>query len=329
MIFRISLVFAKLASLMAVVCSGIMVSAFMAYGATPLRVAMLTWRGETLAEQGFRAELADNGCPVEYFHWDAGQDSAKLGSFLRAEFDPDKFDYVYTFGTSCSVRVHKALQGRVPHIYSLVFYPRESGLAVSMGCGGRANLAGVSHHIPVSVQIRMAVRLLGCSRLGLLFNPREPNSIIQKKDVEAFAAEIGLDLKTFRVAPGSDYLECFLTTMEEGCEDIDALYLPSDSYLCSKVQEIVDSCVRAGIPVIGSNDQLVRDGALFGVVVDYEHMGRMAARQLLAHRNGYPLKDMPVGVADKSDIRLGVNRSTMQRMEFSLPESLEMAVRFY
>ncbi|KAB1442893.1 ABC transporter substrate-binding protein [Pseudodesulfovibrio senegalensis] len=308
----------------------VLFSVVLAQAADPCRVAMLTWRGQTRAEQGFCAELAASGLPVQYYHWDAGQSVNRLCTFLRKEFDTDRFDYVYTFGTTCSMRVHEAVQGRVPHIYCIVTYPDRAGLARSMEWGGIQNMAGVSHQVPVSMQLSLAVQLLDCTRLGLLFNPREPNSVAQMSQVCAAAAKMGIHVTTYRVAPDSDYLDCFLADLKGRSSEFDALYLPSDSYLCSRISDITEGCIKAGIPVIGANEQLVRDGALLGMVVDYEYMGRLAARQLLAHKlEGKPFKDMPVGRPAQGDIYLGMNRETMQRMGFVLPKGVDLPVRYY
>ncbi|MBE9541817.1 MAG: hypothetical protein IMF01_05815, partial [Proteobacteria bacterium] len=69
-----------------------------------LRIAMLLWRGETKAEQGFKDGLKELGYSVDYTIMNAGQDRKELRRVLSNEMAPklNELDYVYTFGTTVS-----------------------------------------------------------------------------------------------------------------------------------------------------------------------------------------------------------------------------------
>jgi hypothetical protein len=74
------------------------------FASTNLHIAMIVWRGETEAEQGFKDELQALGYTVQYTIVNAGQDEKALGRLLQRDIVPNlrNFDYIYTFGTTVS-----------------------------------------------------------------------------------------------------------------------------------------------------------------------------------------------------------------------------------
>jgi putative ABC transport system substrate-binding protein len=91
----------------------------------PLKIAMLLWRGETKAEQGFRDGLKDLGYSVEYTMKNAGQDRKALRHILNDEIAPKltDLDYIYTFGTTVSNMTKIFIHDEVPHFLILYSLP--------------------------------------------------------------------------------------------------------------------------------------------------------------------------------------------------------------
>jgi putative ABC transport system substrate-binding protein len=150
----------------------------------PLRVAMLLWRGETKAEQGFKNGLKELGYSVEYTIMNAGQDRKKLRHILNDEIAPKltDLDYIYTFGTTVSNMTKIFIHDRVPQLFNIVFAPVEAGIVRSMEKTG-GNISGTTNVVPVSVRIEAALEIMQFRRLGLFFNPREENTMIQRQEV--------------------------------------------------------------------------------------------------------------------------------------------------
>ena len=86
-----------------------------------LKIAMILWRGETQAEQGFKDGLKELGYSAQYSIMNAGQDRRKVARLLN-KLNPkfDEFDYVYTFGTTVSRITRVIVNNRVPHIFNVV-----------------------------------------------------------------------------------------------------------------------------------------------------------------------------------------------------------------
>ena len=81
-----------------------------------LSVALILWRGETLAEQGFKGKLTDLGYSVKYTTYNAKQKRSNLGRDLRHDLVPalGSFDYIYSFGTTSTQMTKSSVQGKVP-----------------------------------------------------------------------------------------------------------------------------------------------------------------------------------------------------------------------
>ncbi len=298
-------------------------SAFAA--AKPLRIAMLLWRGETKAEQGFKDGLKGLGYSVEYTMLNAGQDREEMRRLLNSEIAPklSDLDYIYTFGTTVSKMTKISIRDRVPQLFNIVTGPVESSIVQSMHNTG-GNISGVTHRIPVSVQIAAAFNIIPFKRLGLLFNPREKNSMIQREKLYHIAKEFYFEVVDLRSPPALDTLKKNLRELIDKSVVVDAVYLPSDSFLISKAKLIGSQLRVAKVKSIGSIKTFIDNGALMGVVPDYYEMGKIVATIVDRHQKGEKLQDIPVqqGYRIKQPT-LMINRTTSEIVNFSIPEALK------
>jgi len=139
-----------------------------------IRIAMIQWRGETEACRGFKDSLKEMGYSAQYTVLNAAQNRTMLGRLLREELLPnlDKFDYVYSYGTTASKMTKTILNNKLPHVFSNVAAPVESEIADTMQSSG-GNMSGTSNRVPLSLQIETAIRVVSFKKLGIMFNPRE------------------------------------------------------------------------------------------------------------------------------------------------------------
>jgi ABC-type uncharacterized transport system substrate-binding protein len=290
----------------------------------PLRIALLLWRGETKAEKGFKDGLKDLGYPVEYTTLSAGQDREELRRILNNEIAPklNDLDYIYTFGTTVSKMTKISIHDRVPQLFNIVTGPVESGIVRSMQKTG-GNISGVTHRIPVSVQIAAAFGIIQFKRLGLLFNPREKNSMIQREKLHHIAKEFYFEVVDLRSPPALDTLKKNLQKLIDKSIVVDVVYLPSDSFLISKAKLIGAQLRVAKVKSIGCLKAFIDNGALMGVVPDYYEMGRVAATIVDRHQKGETLQDIPVQQGYRiKEPTLMINKTTSEILNFSIPEAL-------
>jgi len=288
----------------------------------PLKIAMLLWRGETAAERGFKDGLKDLGYSIEYTIMNAGQDRKELRRILNNEIAPKltDLDYIYTFGTTVSKMTKIFIQDRVPQLFNIVFAPVEAGIVRSMEKTG-GNISGATNVVPASVRIEAALKIMQFKRLGLLFNPREKNSMIQREELYDVSKKFQFEVVDLRSPPTLDILKKNLEKLIDKTVVVDAVYLPNDSFLISKAKLIGAQLRVAKVKSIGSIRDFIDNGVLIGVVVDYYKIGRAVATIVDRHQKGESLGEIPV--YKMLEPTLMINKTTSDILNFSIPEALQ------
>lgn len=284
-----------------------------------LKIAMVLWRGVTPAEKGFKERLKELGYSVQYTTINADQSKEKLGQLVRERLmsNTRDFDYVYTFGTTVSKAVHIVLRDEVPQIFNIVAAPVEAGLVTSMQSPG-GNITGVTNAIPLSLQFGTATNVIAFKRLGLIFNPREKNSMAIRRNLNEISQRYGFLIVDIKSPPARNALENNLAKLKDGSIVVDAVYLPPDSFVVSNAELIGKELKSAKIKSIGSIKKYITNGALMGVVPDYTMLGREAANIVDRHRKGEQLKN--IAVQSPREAVLIINRSTSQALQVEFPQ---------
>ncbi|SMC22882.1 putative ABC transport system substrate-binding protein [Andreprevotia lacus DSM 23236] len=262
----------------------------------PYKVLMLLYRGSTDAERGFMDYLKAR-MPVQFIVRDAAEDKEKIPALI-AEARQLKPDLIYTFGTSMTLAAVGKYDadparylGKVPVVFNIVADPVGSKLTRTLQTSSR-NFTGVSHLVPMADQLKAANQLGKINRLGVVYNPQEPNSQLAVRDLQDNAARFGYTLVPVPVevdATGKPTTEAVTTAVQQVLlGKIDTLYLPSDSSLIQQADAIVAPATAAGVPVISATEAPIRkNGALMGLVGNYYNAGAFAgykAEQILLKR---------------------------------------------
>jgi len=148
-----------------------------------LNIAMVLWRGETEAEQGFIDGLRLHGYQPQINIYNAERDRVKLLRHLKNRVKPRIYDYhyIYTFGTTVSSLTKQILKGRRPQIFNVVSDPQRANLL------NKKNIAGVSNKVDMLQLFGQALQLYPSPRIGVLYNPQERNSLSQVKEAKIVA----------------------------------------------------------------------------------------------------------------------------------------------
>lgn len=283
--------------------------------ANAVSVAMVVWRGQTEAERGFIKGLEDLGFEPSVTVFDAEQERRKLSQIIRNDLggDLNAYDYVYSFGTTATKALKAHLRGSKPHIFNIVSYPQKSGILPNEQ-GGQRNTAGVSSRILTEVQIKNAMLIMPVEKLAVAFNPRESNSTLQLEKMIELGDEYGFDVVPLRIRPDDELFLSDLKKIEQH-KHLSAIYLPSDSYLISKAEEVIGYINDAELPSICAVSAYLDKGCLVGTAANYEALGKLAASIVKLHQEGVELSDIPV----KFDIdpTLIINEETKKRLQLN------------
>ncbi len=290
-------------------------------GSKDLKIAMIQWRGDTKACQGFRDGLKELGYSVEYTILNADQDKTRLGHILREQLQPKlkEFDYIYTFGTTVTKATKLIVNDQVPQIFTIVVDPVGAGIVQSMDSSG-ANISGASNSVSLALQLDTALKVVKFRRLGLLFNPREKNTALVREKLQELAVSRELEIVDLRSPPALNTLKANLRKLKDKSVVVDAIYLPTDTFILTNSKLVVSELNAAKIRSIAAIRQYVKDGALMGLVPDFYKLGKGAAVRVDRHQKGVRLADLAI-FTDKEP-KLVVNMTTAQALKVDIPEEL-------
>jgi len=274
-----------------------------ARAARPWRIYMVTWRGMTDVERGFEGYFAQRGIAVDYTWRDAGQDPARVAEFAREarELRPD---LVYTWGTSATLGMagtHDApLPAAAPIVFALVADPVGSKIVPRLAAQGR-DVTGVFHVAPLAAQLRAMRAYRPFTRLGVLYNAAEANSVAVNDALGAELARGGGHLVRAAFAKGADG-----RPLADGIEDrvrelraagAQWLYLGPDTFLFTQIGRVAAAAREERLPTFATTESLIASPApvLAGLVSRYQTIGAFAAykaEQILG--GGKRARDLPV-----------------------------------
>lgn len=292
----------------------------------PIKIAMILWRGETQAEKGLKDGLKSSGYSVEYVTYDAEQDKSKLADILRKEIEPNVSDYqyVYCFGTT-AIKMSKGILGdRVPQFFNAVAAPVEAEIVTSMDAPG-GNISGVTNKVPVALQLEKARKIVPFKKLGFLFNPRERNSVLFGEELKALSGKMGFEVVELNAAPEGNQLEQTLQDLADKKVEVDAVFLPTDSFLTSKAKLIGEKLSESKIPSIGALEDFIKNGVLVGVTSDYYELGKMAAEIVDQNQKGKKMGEIPI--AAPKAIKFVINSKTCSLLGIQVPKDVLDAVQ--
>mgnify|MGYP000406136197 CR=1 FL=1 len=282
-----------------------------------LKIALVLWRGETKSEVSFMKKLKNLGYKIKYTVYNAQNQRYKFPDVLRM-VNFKEYDYVYTFGTTASQMCKRLIDNKVPQIFNIVSAPVMANVVDSMGNSG-GNISGVSNQVPLELQIQTALSVFKFTRLALFFNPREQNSMIIRSKLIHLGQKYNFEVVSLR-SPIKDMLNENLKKLSNGTIDVDAVYLPADSFIVSNAKLIGQTLRDAKIKSIGAIKEYVEKGALIGTVTDYVKLGEMAANILDKHQRGTPLNRIPVQIQKKPILVL--NKTTRDLLDIDINKKI-------
>jgi len=275
---------------------------------------MITWRGETDAEHGFIEELKKSKFEISFQKYHANQDCARLHKIIT-QIRPSSPDLIYVFGTTATKIVLSRIKD-TPVVFNIVSRPVESGIITSWESSGN-NATGASNRVPVCHQLRALKEVLNYSRLGIIYNPREQNSIIQRNITRNLEGVLGFKLKEYRITGRNDIPK----TLPFIKGTVDAVYLPADSMTKSLGKEIMKRVNEFKIPSLSAVESMVpKDGVLLGLVPDYYQLGRLAATKAIQIFQGKKPSEIPSSTLDY--FHMSVNMKTARMIGIQIPLSI-------
>jgi putative ABC transport system substrate-binding protein len=224
------------------------------------------------AVAGFKAAMPSSTTFVEYDM----KGSPARGQDLAQKIRKSDAALLLAVGVKAA-QVAKLEVPDIPVVFCMVLDPDKHDLKAP-------NMTGIRLEIPIERQLNTIRTVLpSLKRLGVLYDPEKTGLLVETARRQA--KSMGMELIVRQVRTDKDVPGVLLKLLPQ----VDALWLIPDSTVVTEetLQFVMSAALDSNLPVIGFSSELVRSGALLGMSVNYEDIGRQAgllARKILNDR---------------------------------------------
>jgi len=279
-------------------------------------IAMITWRGQTDAERGFLDGLNEKIHEPTILTYDAEQSLTNL-ELIVDRIGSRTVDLIYVFGTTATQFVLSRVKN-IPVVFNIVSRPIASGIIAGWERSGN-NATGVSNEVHAHHQLKDLKKVVDFRVLGVIYNPREHNSVVNTRMVRELQPQMGFRLVELCIRDAA----AISGVLGDLNSKVDAVYIPADSLIISLGDKIMAAVNAAGIPSLACTESMVPDdGALVALVPDYYQLGHLAARKALRILSGEAPGEIPSSFPDY--FRMWVNMPTARQIGIQIPLSILM-----
>jgi putative tryptophan/tyrosine transport system substrate-binding protein len=271
--------------------------------------------------EGFRQALRELGYSEERniafeFRWAEGDDE-KLDTFATQLARID-VDVILASGTRAAQAAKRVTQ-TIPIVLVGVGDPVGNELVASLAHPGE-NITGLSLLTTdlAAKRLQLLMEIIpGLSRVGVLWNPANPDAAAMLKEVEVGAQGLGVQLQSLEARSPKgveDALEAALR------ERVGALIVLEDLFTAAHPGRVVEWAARQRLPAIYGLRPFAEAGGLMSYGANYADLYRRAATFADRILKGAKPGDLPIEPVTKSE--LVINLSTAKALGLTIPSSL-------
>ncbi|MGE5537578.1 MAG: ABC transporter substrate-binding protein [Solirubrobacterales bacterium] len=263
----------------------------------PYRIYMALYRGWEECAQGFKDYFTNQNIPVELIIRDANQDKAKIREFV-AEAKAMKVDLVFTWGTTVTQEMlgpYDAVDPQrhitdIPAVFAIVSQPVGARVVPDFKSSGR-NVTGTSYLVPVETQLNLIQSYRRFTKLGMVYNPLEKNSLVAIDEISAQGKAMGFELVAvpLDVVDGKPAGASIPSKVAEvKAAGVEYLYIPPDTFLNVNRDILTGAALEQKLPTFAAAENpVLTSKAMFGGVYRYYTVGQLTAykaEQILVHK---------------------------------------------
>lgn len=233
---------------------------------------------------------------------------------IAQNFQAQNVDLVVAIATPTAQAAVEVYRGTdIPVIYAAVTDPITAELVLSAtDPSGNENVTGVSDMIPVAAHLRLLQDLSpNITRVGIVYNPGEANSVILTD--MAIAAAVGLGLEI--ITATADSTANVPLAAQSLIGRVDAYYVTTDNTAVSAIDAVLAASEEAGVPFLVADPTSIAHATL-SAGFNYYDLGLTVGDLVLQVLSGTKPNEIPVTYAAKAEVHLNLDLAARIGLEF-------------
>ena len=237
---------------------------------------------------------------------------------LAAELVRLNVEIIVTAGTDAAVAARGATT-RIPIVMYSAGDPVGAGLVERLSKPG-GNITGFSIATTELDVKRLEILrevLPKAQRVGEIFNPNNPISMVDRKQYEQAYRSLGMEPLFIDVATAGQLESAFVKLIRQRAQ---ALVVPLDNLFVANSLSIMRASMANSLPTIVGSESMVEDGGLVSYTFSDDERNRRFAYFIDKILKGAKASDMPIEQPTKFE--LVINLKTAKKLGLTIPQSL-------
>lgn len=261
-------------------------------------------------QAALKAEGFESGKNLKW-QYQSAQGNTGTAAQIARKFVGDKPDAIVAIATP-SAQAVVASTKTVPVVFSAVTDPVAAKLVPNWE-PSKTNVTGVSDLLALDKQMDLVKKVVpAAKRIGMVYNPGEANSVVVVKELQKLLPTLGMTLVEAAAPRSVDVSSAARSLIGK----VDVIYTSTDNNVVSAYEALVKVGQDAKIPLVASDTDSVKRGAVAAYGINYrdlgEQTGRMVARILKGEAPGAIKPEVStkmelfvnLGAAEKQGIKL-------------------------
>lgn len=249
------------------------------------------------------------------WQYQSAQGNTGTAAQIARKFIGDNPDVLVAIATPSA---QSAIAGtkRVPIVFSAVTDPVEAQLVPSWEASG-TNVTGVSDLLELDKQIELIKKIVPhAKKIGMVYNPGEANSVVVVEAFKKILPKYGMELVEAAAPRTVDVGSAARSLVGK----VDVIYTNTDNNVVSAYEALVKVGNDRKIPLIASDTDSVKRGAIAALGVNYRDLGRQTGRLVVRILEGEAPGEIKPETSD--NLQLFLNETAAKKQGVTLSEEL-------
>lgn len=249
------------------------------------------------------------------WQYQSAQGNTATAAQIARKFIGDRPDVLVGIATPTAQALVAGTK-QLPVVFTAVTDPVEAQLTPSWEASN-TNVTGVSDVLELDKQIELIKEIIpDAKKVGMVYNPGEANSVAVVESFKKMLPEYGMELVEAAAPRSVDVRNAALSLAGK----VDLIYTNTDNNVVSAYEALTKVGNETRTPLIASDTDSVKRGAIAAMGVDYRDLGQQTGRVVVRILEGEKPGD--IKPQSSENLQLFINVTAAEKQGVRLSEAL-------